>query len=300
MGNTERAATQHRSSVCICRKMATPVQNLAKYAALKPWLRVKHFQGDKVLSRVPEHYKKFYYEWRCVPKTPVHYIPEDGNYKLTEDGQVQVVQNVPLPLKFPKEANEGLWGGEGILKGFRKKHTTKRRFPHYWVPTIKKTVVYSEILDRYMRISVTERALKLIDQHYGLDAYILETPPADLVSELAVKLRREMLLTLVNEACYPEDTAKKNEILEKYKNHIIPEEEAEWYGLSLHEANIKQRKMEEADKVPKPLKDLFRQEFLQYLQENKDNPETTTEDKKGSTYDYPSGWLSTLNPFGKK
>lgn len=45
--------------------------------------------------------------------------------------------------------------------------------PHYWVPTLKKTVLYSEILDRFMNITVTERTLSLIDQNYGFDSYIL-------------------------------------------------------------------------------------------------------------------------------
>jgi len=277
--------------------MNSAVQNLVKHSVLKPWQTLKTFSGDNVLNRVPEHYKQFYYEWRILPKSPVHYIPEKGNYRLTEDGQIQHVQNIPLPLKYPKEANEGLWGGEGIVKGFMKRQPTKRRMPHYWVPTIKKTVVYSEILDRYMRIGVTERALKLIDQHYGLDSYILETPPADLVSELAVKLRREMLLALVHESLYPDNEAKKKEILEKYKHHIIPAEEAEWYGLTLHEANRKQRKIEAAANIPVPLKDKFRQEFIQYLQESKDNADAAVVEKESSS---ASEWLSTINPFGKK
>jgi len=280
--------------------MASPVQNLIKTSVLKPWLSLNTFKGETVLSRLPEHYKKFYFEWKCTPKTPIHYIAEEGNFKLNKDGQVEVVQNVPLPLKVPREAHEGLWGGEAIVKGFIKRYPTKRRMPHYWVPTLKKTVVYSEILNRYMRINVTERALKLIDQHYALDAYILETPPADLVSELALRLRRDMLLALVNETCYPDNPTKKSEILEKYKRHIIPVEEAEWYGLTLHEANKKQRKIEAEDNVIKPLKDQFRQEFLVYLQENKDNLEIAAAEKESSTSSSDSGWLSSMNPFGKK
>lgn len=45
--------------------------------------------------------------------------------------------------------------------------------PRYWVPTLKETSIYSEILDRYMNIVVTERTLSLIDEHYGFDNYIL-------------------------------------------------------------------------------------------------------------------------------
>ena len=31
------------------------------------------------------------------------------------------VQNVPIPIFYPPEADEGLWGGVGIIKGFTKK-----------------------------------------------------------------------------------------------------------------------------------------------------------------------------------
>lgn len=47
------------------------------------------------------------------------------------------------------------------------------RFPNYWVPKLKPTIVYSEILNQYMKVTVTERTLKLIDEHYGFDHYIL-------------------------------------------------------------------------------------------------------------------------------
>lgn len=86
----------------------------------------------------------------------------------------QPIQNHPIPLKFPKEVHKGLWGGEGIVQGFVKKASDARRIPRFWVPQLKKSVVYSEILDKYMNMTVTIRALELIHQHYGLDHYILK------------------------------------------------------------------------------------------------------------------------------
>lgn len=41
------------------------------------------------------------------------------------------------------------------------------------MPKLKPTIVYSEILNQYMKVTVTERTLKLIDEHYGFDHYIL-------------------------------------------------------------------------------------------------------------------------------
>ena len=42
------------------------------------------------------------------------------------------------------------------------------------------------------------------------------------MSQLALKIRREMLLALVRETLYPDNPAKKEEVLQKYKKHIIP------------------------------------------------------------------------------
>ena len=85
-----------------------------------------------------------------------------------------MVQNVPLPLKYPAEFDNGLWGGEAVVQGFIKRHQLRRRVPRFWFPTLQKAVLYSEILDKHFEVVVTARTLRLIDQHYGFDRYILE------------------------------------------------------------------------------------------------------------------------------
>ncbi|PSN48882.1 39S ribosomal protein L28 [Blattella germanica] len=83
-----------------------------------------------VAARLPDAYKKFWFEWRRQERKPVHYIPEEGKWKRhPETGIVTPVQNIPIPLQFPNESNEGLWGGEGIVKGFQKRHALRRRTP---------------------------------------------------------------------------------------------------------------------------------------------------------------------------
>lgn len=47
------------------------------------------------------------------------------------------------------------------------------RLPNYWVPNLKETIVYSEILNEYLNVTVTERTLRLIDEKCGFDNYIL-------------------------------------------------------------------------------------------------------------------------------
>lgn len=84
------------------------------------------------------------------------------------------VQNVPLPLKYPKEMNDGIWGGEAVVQGFIKKSKYRRRVPRFWVPDLQKTVLYSEVLNTYMRVTVTDRTMDLIHEHYGFDHYLLK------------------------------------------------------------------------------------------------------------------------------
>lgn len=75
---------------------------------------------------------------------------------------------------YPKELHQGVWGGEAVIRGFRKRHNLCRRSPRFWFPMLKKSVVYSEILDTYMRVVVTNRTINLIHEHYGFDHYLLK------------------------------------------------------------------------------------------------------------------------------
>lgn len=84
------------------------------------------------------------------------------------------IQNIPIPLRYPKEYDTQLWGGEGVVQGFQKRDKDSRRVPHFWVPTLKRTVVYSEVLDTYISVVVTNRALQLIHSNYGFDHYLLK------------------------------------------------------------------------------------------------------------------------------
>ncbi|XP_041358579.1 39S ribosomal protein L28, mitochondrial-like [Gigantopelta aegis] len=243
-----------------------------------------------VEALLPSHYKKHCEEFMTRDPTPVHWRPEPGKFKLhLKTGEKIPVQNVPIPLKFPAECNEGLWGGEGIVFGYRKKKPRKPRTVKAWMPYIMNRVLYSEILDKYMAIRVTPRTMDLIDEAFGFDHYILKTHEVDLNSHLGMKLKREMLLALVRKTMYPENADKQEQIYEKYKEYIIPEEEAEWIGLPLGEA-VARAKAEHAARNPiRPLKEIFTQQLIDDLKEGK------YEDK----YEEES-WLQKLNPFTTK
>ncbi|KJH40819.1 AMP-binding enzyme [Dictyocaulus viviparus] len=220
---------------------------------------------NSVVHRLPEHYCKRYWDNLLREATPVHYRPPASRLYWDPKRMVEVeAENYPLYVIFPPEADDGLWGGEGVVKGWKESRpfTKKKVLPRHWVPhlyfpTLKTSVLYSEILDRHMKIVVTERALRLIDQHFGLDYYILRTPLIDLASKLGNRLKREMLLTLAKGEYYANDKERHNYIKNKYAEFVIPVEEADWIGLDLNEASRKQQEIEDRQ-VVEPLKFNFK------------------------------------------
>ena len=64
-----------------------PIQ-LAKEMILRPWNTIAVFQNNDCLSRVPEHYKKFYWDWQNTTPTPVHYIPTPGKFEQLPNGDM--------------------------------------------------------------------------------------------------------------------------------------------------------------------------------------------------------------------
>ncbi|KAJ1347903.1 hypothetical protein KIN20_003082 [Parelaphostrongylus tenuis] len=225
-----------------------------------------------IVHRLPKHYCKRYWENLLRDVTPVHYRPPAFRLYWDPVRNVEIeAENYPLYVIYPPEADEGLWGGEGVVKGWRQSRpfTKKKVLPRHWVPrlyfpNLKRHVLYSEILDKHMEITVTERALRLIEQNFGLDYYILRTPEIDLVSKLGNSLKREMLLKLANNECYPHDEERRRYIMRKYAEFIIPAEEAEWVGLDLNEAARKQQDLEE-QQVSEPLKFKYERELVSRL-----------------------------------
>ncbi|XP_072457938.1 large ribosomal subunit protein bL28m isoform X2 [Notamacropus eugenii] len=238
---------------------------LHKYP-VKLWNTLKLRQG--IYSRLPQHYlKSLQNEGK---PTAVHYKPHGVKYKINpKNGQRELVQDVPIPLYFPPESQKGLWGGEGWIKGYRYTNNDKlsRRVRKIWKPHLYERELYSEILDKKFKIMVTMRTLDLIDEAYGFDFYILKTPKEDLCSKFGMDLKRGMLLRLARRdpQLHPDDPEKREAIYNKYKEFVIPEEEAEWVGLTLEEAVEKQRLLEEKD--PVPLFKVYVEELIQQLQE---------------------------------
>jgi len=263
---------------------------------LQGWRRMNRFDRG-IAERLPEAYRKFWKEWRQTLPAAVHYIPKDGQFERDEKtGIVRPVQNVKIPLKSVKEENEGIWGGEAIIKGFQKRTSYKRRVPHFWVPLLKRSVVRSDILNEYFSVTVTSRTIRLIMSCHGFDHYLLMTPACDLRSHLALQIKQKMLKDLLDGCpAWKEDPQRQKEIhaeFEKYLAQYTPEE-IEWYGLSWVQAISKMRKIIEAENPVIPHKVLFRSKLIEQLREAgiREAQESDAND---------SSWVKKINPFSKK
>ncbi|KFD52570.1 hypothetical protein M514_06604 [Trichuris suis] len=231
---------------------------------------------QSVVHRLPDFYKRRYWLNLLHNEEPVHWRPFTDLH--TWDSKINVRyenENYPVLVLYPPEADKGLWGGEGVVKGYRLMDVRprKKRFlprdwlPSYWFPKLMDRVLYSEILDKYMKVTVTQRTMGLIDKHYGLDFYLLETPEPDLHSKLGCKLKRILLLALARR--HFGDPTKSEEILEKYAKFIMPEEEAEWIGLDLNEACRKLQQQEQLIK-PEPLIEVYRRQMAEEERKRED------------------------------
>ncbi|XP_063909568.1 large ribosomal subunit protein bL28m [Zophobas morio] len=248
---------------------------------------------------LPEAYKKFYKEWRLTEPTVVHYIPEEGRFKRDPvTGEVQRIQNHPIPLLFIKESNEQIWGGEQVIQGFQIRDWRRRRVPHFWWPHLKRSVVYSEVLNQHISVVVTNRTINLIHANYGFDHYVLKTPACDLKSLLPLTLKRKILQEL-QKGCptYEDQPEKQKEIHNKYKQYLTAytSEEIEWYGYSFTQACKKLEASIEAKNQPIPLKSVYRSELIEKLKEAKISA-SSEEVAVGNT----STWLKKINPFSKE
>lgn len=254
---------------------------------LWPW-------SEGVRARLPLHFKKQYCDRFMTQPIPVHHRPDPRKFTMDKFGVKIPVVNRPIPVVYPREADDGLWGGEGIVEGLKQdpKHKWKPLVPKIWKPRLMRTVLYSEILDKHLELTVTPRTLDLIDEAYGFDFYILKTHQVDLRSKLGMMLKREMLTAVVEKNFYPDDPEKRDEIYDKYNQFIIPKEEIPWLGLTIVEAEIKQQKAEEDEEANKlPLKYMYFQDLKGKIKS--DNISDFIKKEK-ETY------FGKLNPFASK
>ena len=73
--------------------------------------------------------------------------------------------------------------GKGVMTGNNVSHAnnkTRRRF----LPNLQETSLFSEALQRMIRVRVTTHGLRTIEHRGGLDSYVTTTTPVKLTQEL--------------------------------------------------------------------------------------------------------------------
>ncbi|XP_072039767.1 large ribosomal subunit protein bL28m-like [Amphiura filiformis] len=226
------------------------------------------FYKTGVASRLPAAFFKYQIKPGELPPN-YHWLKPAGEWTLREHtGERVRADTLPIPVHYPPESQMGLWGGEGIIRGYKKSNRGRNvRFKKFWKPYLLKYTLYSEILGReFKAVTVTPKTLDLIDEAYGFDFYILKTSPNEMRSLLGMKLKRHMLLALARQdSLYPDDQQKKAKILKKYGKFIVPEQEAEWCGLTKSEAIEKQKRIDAVLNPIRPLQDVYTEELVNKL-----------------------------------
>ncbi|KAK0390310.1 hypothetical protein QR680_019296 [Steinernema hermaphroditum] len=273
------------------------VKNLKSLTSAAPravvtWDKCERIQRNKeiwdnpesVVHRLPMHYQQRHWKNVLADAAPVHYRPPSSRFFWDANRKVEYeAETYPIIGYRPPEADHGLWGGETIVKGYveSRPYTKKKVLPRHWVPRfffpyVKDVVLYSEVLDKYFKMTVTERACRKIDECFGLDLYLLKTPEIDVASKLGMTIKREILIRLAKGDYHPDDEERHEYIRQKYEEHMIPLEEAEWVGLTLNEACRKQQDIEDSMR-PTPLKVMFEAELVEKLRKGLDVVEAEKE-----------------------
>lgn len=199
------------SSASLGHRVRARSYDLHKYLRPGVGKRLLKHEEDHwgVTDRLPQHYKDYHNLWKKKPQEFIHIKPEHNGARWYKDHWGRVLPNhTPnVPVIYPREFHDGLWGGEGIVKGLQEpmpvKHlpNTDPVLPKYWYPTLHETVVYSEILDKYIKMHATKRGEMLVHRHFGFDNYLLNTPVNEIYAIGLLKIKREMLLALARYVC---------------------------------------------------------------------------------------------------
>jgi len=234
------------------------------------------FWNHGLKKNMPQHFKDYINLWRQGPQEHIHSVPKQGRFEKDEWGEVYPVQNPRIYVIYPDKFHQGLWGGEGVVKGMLKREDKNHRNftpppAKYWWPTLFEGVVYSEILDKHMEMICTKRGIRLVDEAAGFDKYLLSTPVNEVYATGLLRIKRELLLALADKEKFSTKFGGKKEVYEKYQQWAVSREVADWHGLTLVEAKRKQARIE-ADQLQReivPDKTRFRKELVEMLRSGK-------------------------------
>ena len=250
------------------------------------------FWNQGRLRGIPQHYRDYYSQWKLGPTQHIHSQPNTATFeKVTlqlnklysclflillvfqdEWGEIYPVQNPRIYVVYPDQFHQGLWGGEGVIKGMLKRADGNHRnftppAAKYWWPRLFEGVVHSEVLGAHIEVVCTKRGIKLVDEAGGFDHYLLKTPVNEVYATGMLRIKREILLSLSDREQFTRRSGGKPEVFDKYAQYAVSHEEADWHGLTFGEALRKQAKIEmkreEESVVPDKLK--YRRELIDLL-----------------------------------
>lgn len=237
-------------------------------------LLAKKAWEEGVKQRIPQHYKDFYQQWSIGPQEHIHSRPATARFEKDEWGEIAPIQNPRVYVVYPDEFHNGLWGGEGVIKGLLKRPDSRHRTfippqAKYWWPELFEGVVYSEILNKHIEFVMTKRGARLVDECKGLDHYLLQTPVNEVYAWRLLRIKRELLLELADREsfCASRRLSGGAAIYDKYAEFAVPHDQADWTGLTLREAVQKQVALDELEKENNtvPMKHKYRQELVDLL-----------------------------------
>jgi len=247
-----------------------PIQVLTSGAGKR--VMYQDFWNYGLKKNMPQHFKDYYSLWREGPKEHIHSRPPKARFEKDEWGEIYPVQTPRIYAIYPDMFHNGLWGGEGVIKGLLKREDGNHRNfkappAKYWWPTLFEGVVYSEILDKHMEMVCTKRGIRLVDECAGFDKYLLSTPVNEVYATGLMKIKRELLLALADKERFTTKAGGRVGVYEKYQEWAVGKEEADWHGLSMDEAKRKQAVIEakqlEAEIIPDKVK--YRKELVEML-----------------------------------
>jgi len=227
-------------------------------------------------KNMPQHFKDYHNLWRLGPQEHVHSRPKQATFEKDEWGEIYPVQNPRIYVIYPDKFHDGLWGGEGVIKGMlKRKDGNHRNFTpppaKYWWPHLLEGVVYSEVLDKHIELICTKRGIRLVDEAAGFDKYLLTTPVNEVYATGLLRIKREILLALSDKESFTTKAGGRSNVYDKYQEWVVGKEEADWHGLTLDEAKLKQARIEaeqkELETVPDKMR--YRKELVEMLRSGK-------------------------------
>lgn len=109
-----------------CRETVRPVMPLHRFPP-RVWDTLKLQRG--IYARLPAHYLRSLEEDKAAPAPAIHWRPHGAKFRYADPaargGPRERLQDVPIPVHYPRESQQGLWGGEGWIVGFRYANNNK-------------------------------------------------------------------------------------------------------------------------------------------------------------------------------